>query len=161
MHVNNVIHAHQLPKGAMVVIVTFLIMVFIWGCVPDTQNLKPSNSVAAMFQKYERVEGFRYYHYIGGDKRRNHALMGLKPTYSVKSRFWRQIDNGEELSTIVDEINRNSSKAPRGYLITNAQGKEVGVWFSAEHGSSIRFTADNHVVPMVEKPGRYRGGGGP
>ena len=137
-----------------------MMAIILSGCVTDTSNLLPSPDVAAKFKNYEMIPDYSYYHYSVGFFRRTYAIIGLGPPYSVDSNLWRRIDANEGLKPFVDNAIWVTNDAPRGFVVTNPQGLEVGVWYSSIFGSSVRFTDDNRVVPLVHEPFKGRDGGG-
>ena len=147
-----------ISRTGFLVMMALLVAALGWGCASNTVNLQPSTDVAETFQAHDLIEGYRYFHYSIGVDRRTLAIIGVKPPYTVESRLWMEIDAAEGIGPFVNDAMRWSRTPPRGYLITNPQGDEVGVWYSPLYGSSVRF-ADNHrVIPMVNMPNRFRGG---
>lgn len=156
------IHLRSAGHRYMALFGLALITAFVWGCAGNVSNLEPNNDVTASFQNREWMEDYRYYHYSVGIDRRTYALLGLMPPYTVESRLWRQVEDAEEFETLVSDARlAYGGEWPRGYEIVNPEGEKVGVWFSSLYGSSVRFTDDNRVVPMITLPEKFRGAGGP
>ena len=140
------------------ILVMFLGIALLGGCATGTTNLKPDTDVAGKFQRNDIMEGYRYFHYSVGFDRRTYAIIGLAPPYVVDSRLWREVEDTGEVQSLVRDLTRWSSSEPRGYLITTPEGNEVGMWFSAFFGSSVRFADSHRVIPILNLPTRFRGG---
>ena len=127
-----------------------LIMLVSTGCARSMGSLQPDEDVTTLFQSREWVETYQYYHYSDGlVSRSTSVIIGIMAPYFVESRVWRQIEDQEELHSIINDTQLASDSAPRGFNIINPDGKRVGIWYSSAFGTSVRFTSDNRVIPMV------------
>ena len=127
-----------------------LVLTLCYGCAGNMGNLQPHEEVTALFQNFEWVEGYRYYHNSYGLlSRRTYAVIGIKQPYTVQSRQWEQVKNMAELTSVINDTIGTSQKAPQGFKIVNPRGETIGVWYSSIFGSSVRFNDDSQIVPML------------
>ena len=148
------IHNPICHKGCMIGLA--LMMLILGGCARSMGSLQWNEDVTALFQKHEWVEEYQYYHYSEGwISRRVYAVVGIKAPYVVESRLWRQVEDQEELQSIINDAILASDSAPQGFNIINPDGDHVGIWYSSVFGPSVRFTTDNRIIPMAP-PARSR-----
>jgi hypothetical protein len=145
----------------------FLITIMVSGCLGTYGKLHWDPQVATQFKAYEAERDFNYYYYGVGN--RTFAMAGISPEYVMKSRMWREVQpDTEEFKNLVSRAWENSyyhPYDPRGALILDPEGKQVGIWYSSLRFVTVKFGENNRIVlmpdtPFLGGPAADRGSGG-
>ncbi|MBW2487682.1 MAG: hypothetical protein JRE72_09690, partial [Deltaproteobacteria bacterium] len=82
------------------------------------------------------------------------AIIGLNPELELRSKVWRELSSDtEDFSLATSRIWYNYTELPedpRGAIIQNPSGEDVGVYFSSIRFVSIKFQPNNRVMVMLD-----------
>jgi hypothetical protein len=99
------------------------------------------------------IEGYKYYYY--GYASKPHAIAGVDPKYEVRSKLWPEVDpntENEKFKKMIYWIWGDYGYYPYGAYILDPSGKKVGIWYSSINFVGVKFTKDNRIVLMPDKP---------
>ena len=99
-------------------------------------------------ESYRPLPGYTYYY--SGPEDFPLAILGIRPEYRLKKKFWIPVELTEKrlqrwMETI-DNPHRNLQTRYHGKVILTAEGKEIGFWYSPQEWSTIRMGADGEVA---------------
>ncbi len=107
--------------------------------------------------------GDHKYYYSGGDARPN-AIIAIHQDYTLVSELWKEVDvTSDQLKAWVDlMVARNLFyTSPEGFIIYDANGNRVGIWYSMWDWTSVKMESDNRIYITTpdttsNKPRRLR-----
>jgi hypothetical protein len=129
-----------------------LTLVWLAGCSQNYGRIHWDDNVTQAFQAKQVEPDYNFYQYTVGT--RVFAIVGLEPELEVQSKIWRELSlDTEDFGLAVDRIWYNYSTVPedpRGAVIRNPSGEDVGVYFSSIRFLSIRFNPNNQVKLLLD-----------
>ena len=148
-------------------VIALLEILYLAGC--STQNsgsLKPSSDVAQAFETYHVFPDHRYYYL--NQENKPYAVVAIKASYRMNSVMWREFDpqSGklEKIVGLVKDFSGVSSFTYGSYL-RDAQGLEIGYWYSKLRMTSIKVDNEarrvsiNTDTPWLRDDDRVHGPG--
>ena len=134
-------------------ILTGLMMLFsVTACAKNFGRIHWDDNVTQAFQTNEVDRNYNFYQYTVGTQ--VYAIVGLDPKLELQSRIWRELESDtEDFSLATSRIWYNYTKTPRdprGAIIRNPSGENVGVYFSSIRFLSINFKPNNRVTLMLD-----------
>ena len=150
LKINNKIIYWQLPQLLLV----SLILAQVAGCSGTYGRLKTNPEVKQAFVTNQVPEEYNYYYH--GLANRPNVVFGIESEYTMDSRIWREvIPNTSEFKELVYWI-WEDYYVPNFYAfgadILNPQGKKVGIYYSAIHGTTFKFLEGNQIMVMPNTP---------
>jgi hypothetical protein len=137
------------------------------GCsTKNSGSLKHSQDVAQAFETYHVFPGHRYYYL--NQENNPYAIAAIKSDYRINSVMWREFDpQSGKLEKIVGLIKEFSgvSSFTYGSYLRDAQGTEIGYWYSKLRMAGInvnnetRLVSINTDMPWLRDDDRVRGPG--
>ena len=132
------------------------------GCFSNYGNIRWSSEATETFRSYKILEDHKYY-YSGGDVRPN-AIIAIHQNYTLVPELWKEVDlTSDRLKTWVDSmVARNLFyTSPEGFIIYDAKGNRVGIWYSMWDWTSVKMESDNRIYittpdTISNKPRRLR-----
>ena len=119
-------------------------------------KLEASEEVTKIFDNYQILSDHSYY--FSGMQAVPDAIVGIHSGYFLKSKMWQQVDfSSFLLRKLVDRMGYVHIVAPRGTWILDPDGNRIGVWYSAQHQTTVRVAEGNHVVVVPPPPPGLRG----
>jgi hypothetical protein len=104
--------------------------------------------------------GYRYYY--NGVKLEPVALLGLRKEYTLRAKFWTEIDLNEQqlqdwraffIQSIMWYDDRKHGRMDfAGYTLTDRQGNEVGILYSRYDWTVLEFPEKGVVVVHPPQP---------
>ncbi len=129
-----------------------LILLFIAGCSQNFGRIHWDENVTQAFQNNQVAPDYNFYQYTVG--MRVFAIVGLDPELELQSNIWRELSSDpEDFSLATSRIWSNYTQLPddpRGAIIRNPSGEDVGVYFSSIRFVSIKFQPNNRVMVMLD-----------
>ena len=129
-----------------------LVLVFIAGCSQNFGRIHWDENVTQAFQSNQVESGYDFYQYAIGNQ--VFAIVGLEPELEMQSRIWRELSSDtEDFSLAISRIWSNYTQLPenpRGAIIRNPRGEDVGVYYSSIRFASIKFHPNNRVTVMLD-----------
>ena len=129
-----------------------LLLLFIAGCSQNFGRIHWDENVTGAFQNNRVEPDYNFYQYTIGN--RVFAIVGLKPELELQSNIWRELSSDtEDFKLATSRIWYDyalSPMEPRGAIIRNPSGEDVGVYFSSIRFVSIKFQPDNRVMVMLD-----------
>ena len=122
------------------------------GCSQNYGRIHWDENVTQAFENNQVDPNYNFYQYTVG--RRVFAIVGLDPKLQLQSSIWRELAaDTEDFKVATSRIWYNYTKTPedpRGAIILNPSGEDVGVYFSSIRFLSIRFEPDNQVMLLLD-----------
>ncbi len=140
------------------------------GCTStdaDYGRLKRNRDIDYKFYAYEVLPDHRYYTSGGYDK--PNAILAIHKDYELVTDLWLSIPNVNSaqirkwIDTISPKENYRESKGYFGAYILDPNGNRVGVWYSIQDTTVIKFLGENKLevyTPDLFQPGELSGDGG-
>jgi hypothetical protein len=130
-----------------------LILIFFAGCSQNFGRIHWDENITHAFQNNQVEPGYNFYQYTIGT--RVFAIVGLDPKLDMHSHIWRELasPDTEEFKVAFSRIWYNYTtlpETPRGAVIRNPAGDNVGVYFSSIPFVSIKFKPENQVMVMLD-----------
>ena len=128
-----------------------IILTGLTGCLGSSGKVKRDPVLTQAIKSNQVPEGYNYYYY--GDKDRPYAIAGIEPKYEVRSRLWREVDpNTDQFEKMIYWMWEDYGYKTYGAHILDPSGAKAGIWYSSIYYVAVRFTVDNGVVLMPDKP---------
>lgn len=123
------------------------------GCSSQATNLKLSYSVEDQFERSKLYPGLRYY--TSGTLQKPLGLVALDPDVTLDSSDWQPTEmNEKKLYEWVSALKLapwvEYNQKPDGAVIADAQGKQVGYYYSVWKYPQVRFPAADRVA--IDQP---------
>jgi hypothetical protein len=144
--------AKTTAKTVIVLITGLLILIFLAGCSQNYGRIQWDENVTRAFENNRVEPDYKFYQYAVG--MRVFAIIGLNPELELRSKVWRELSSDtEDFSLATSRIWYNYTELPedpRGAIIRNPAGEDVGVYFSSIRFVSIKFQPNNRVMVMLD-----------
>lgn len=132
-------------------VVLVLMSLVLAGCAASGNygSLRRSRDIDNVFMAYEVLPDHRYYTSGGYDA--PNAILAIHQDYDLVTDLWWSIPNVNSaqirkwIDTISPQENYTGTKGYFGAYILSPEGKRVGVWYSIQHSTVIKFYAENKV----------------
>jgi hypothetical protein len=145
------INKNNLNLKILLLVVVAIMMTGLNGCFGSYGKVKRDPELTKAIKSNQVIEGYKYYYY--GDKDRPYAIAGIEPKYEVRSRLWREVDpHTDQFKKMIYWMWEDYGYYTYGAHILDPSGATAGIWYSSIYFVAVRFTADNRVVLMLEKP---------
>ena len=150
---------------------TLIVSLVLSGCASTGGNhgrLKRNRDIDYKFYAYEVLPDHRYYTSGGYDK--PNAILAIHKDYELVTDLWLSIPNVNSaqirkwIDTISPKEDYRGSKGYFGAYILDPNGNTVGVWYSIQNTTVIKFLGENKLevyTPDLFQPGElFMGNGG-
>ncbi len=140
-----------------------ILLIGLAGCAGDYGKFQRDEQVWHAFENNQLSTDYNYYH--NSHHNETYAIMGLDPKYRLKSKFWREVEPGtEEFRGLASRLWEDYNRYRFGANLLDPNGNKIGVWYSSEYITDIRFYEDNQVkvrmlTPWLGGPDDGRGRG--
>jgi hypothetical protein len=119
-------------------------------------KLQSSHDITELFENAQVLPDHAYYY--SGLQGVPDAIIGIHPNYSLRAKFWQQIDfSHSTLKKWTDRMNYVHLVTPRGAWILGPDGDRLGIWYSAQKQTSVRLDRENRLVVAPPPPPELRG----
>lgn len=129
-----------------------LILLFLSACSQDFGRIHWDQNVTQAFQNNQVKPDYNFYQYTIGTQ--VYAIVGLDPELELRSNIWRELSSDmEDFSLATSRIWYNYTQLPedpRGAIIRNPSGENVGVYYSSIRFVSVKFKPNNRVLVMLD-----------
>jgi hypothetical protein len=144
--------AKTTAKTVIVFITGLLILIFLAGCSQNYGRIQWDENVTRAFQNNQIEPDYKFYQYTIG--MRVFAIVGLDPDLELDSNVWRELSSDTaDFKLATSRIWYDyalSPMEPRGAVIRNPSGEDVGIYFSSIRFVSIKFQPNNRVMVMLD-----------
>jgi hypothetical protein len=125
-------------------------ILYLAGCsTKNSGSLKHSQDVAQAFETYHVFPDHRYYYL--NQENKPYAVVAIKADYRINSVMWREFDpqSGklEKIVGLVKDFSGVSSYTYGSYLL-DAQGNEIGYWYSKLRMTSVKVDNETRQVSI-------------
>ncbi|MFC1895798.1 hypothetical protein ACFL0Q_03930 [Thermodesulfobacteriota bacterium] len=132
------------------------------GCSGQYGMLTRSLDVKYIFENNKVLSDYRYYY--TGPEASPSAIVGIQKDHALVTGIWREVDlTPAQLKNWIYGMS-GFSPIPSPYLVGSAildpEGKQVGVWYSREVSTTVRFEPSGHIIvhpPITGDSERRRG----
>jgi hypothetical protein len=134
-------------KEGVVAACALLLLVFIAGCAGPRAGLDRSQQVFDDYSAGRVLDGHVYY--TTGPEQAPDAILGVSRDYTLVSERWkeRQVDP-PSLLRLVKNMDREFGSPTGGLVgarVLNAEGGQIGVWYSAIALTTVEMLGDGKV----------------
>ena len=135
---------HHFPKQVLVLLALLLLVA---ACGRPAYIFHGDLRINEALEAYHPLPGYTYYY--SGPEDFPLAIVGIRPEYRLKQGFWIPVELTEKklqrwMETI-DNPHRNLQTRYHGKVIRTAEGEEIGIWYSPQEWSTVRWGADREV----------------
>lgn len=128
------------------------------GCFGSYGTLKHSPSLTLQFKEVRVPEGYQYYY--NGREFLPYAIVGIRSDLRFNAHLWTPVDPKEErfkrmLNFMYDQY---EGIDPAGAEILDAEGRQVGIWYSSYRHTAIKLEKDGSLSVLSPYFPRRRGG---
>jgi hypothetical protein len=119
-----------------------------------TQNYGTLQSSSEITKKFEnnRILSDHLY-YFSGLQGVPDAIIGVHPSYSLRSRNWQPVDfSSLTLKTWVFRMTAVPLTKPQGAWILDPDGNRIGIWFASQRHTVVRHEPNNRIVIVPPDP---------
>jgi hypothetical protein len=137
-----------------------VMLIGLTGCTGSYGRVTRDPELTKAIANNTVIEGFKYYYY--GYASKPYAVAGIDPKYEVRSKLWREIDpktENEKFQKMIYWIWQDYGYYPYGAHILDPSDNKVGILYSSVRHISVKFTEDNRIVLMPDKPSLQGPGG--
>ena len=128
------------------------------GCSQNYGRLQRSEKIDKIFKTYQALPDHKYYY--AGPGGRPDAIMGIHKDYTLETTQWTTLDPTDDaLKKAVDSIDfHNNTRVrnyPYGFIISDPDGRQIGIWYSIWDWTTVIMGEENRVMvfpPAVEDP---------
>ena len=147
------LHSGKMTAKLMFMFGTGLLALFFFtGCFQNFGRIQWDENTTEAFQNNQVGPDYNFYQYTIGTQ--VYAIVGLDPELELRSNIWRELSSDtEEFSLATSRIWENYTavpKYPRGAIIRNPSGEDVGIYFSSIRFVSFKFDPNNRVMVMLD-----------
>ncbi len=143
-------------RGWVSGILMLLTFALLAGCAANSGRLAVNHEVTNAFRQARVLPDYNYY--FSGREYQPRAILGIHKDYRLgEGLLWRRVKLTQgKLAAWISQINSsdmaNFRSGYRGYSIYDAEGREIGVWYSAVDWTTIKKGTGNEV--FVYTPSR-------
>jgi len=140
-------------KKRLLLVIWLLVGVFLFiSCsAANYGKLESKREVTRWFKEYRVVSGYRYYY--RGTRSQPVAVVGIKEKYVLDSKLWIAVDpESRDFRTLIDRVSLQDTGGRTqawGFIIRDASGNEVGLWYSAIRAAAIQIDADGRITKLL------------
>ena len=152
MNIKPLYRGEMAAKTMILLSTGLLVLLFAAGCSQNFGRIRWDENVTRAFEANQVEPAYHFYQYTVG--MRVFAIVGLDPELELQSNIWRELSSDtEDFSLATSRIWSNYTQLPddpRGAIIRNPSGEDVGVYFSSIRFVSINFRPENRVVLVLD-----------
>ena len=129
----------------------FMILTTLSGCAMSNYGKLESNpEIKQSFVTYQILPNHKYY--FRGVKSRPTVIVGINENYELNLKMWVQIDpESEDFRIIIDRVSlqgMGGTAEPWGFRILDADGNDVGVWYSAISTAAVKINENRQITNL-------------
>ena len=134
-----------------------LVAMFLAGCgTPNYGSLRYSPEIDQKFKNHQLLPDHTYYY--SGFQRIPYGIIGIDNNYTLRSSLWKPLElNPTVLKQLSYRMEHVYSLNPRGASILDAEGNQVGIWYSSQNQTKIRIEKNRQIVVVTPEPPELRG----
>ena len=140
--------------GGLIVALMILILA---GCsTPLVGRLQSSPEITEVFKSNRILPNHQYY--VSGFQRIPYAIIAVDNNYQLRSSRWKPIDmDAAALNQLIYRMEHVYSISPKGALILDHEGNQLGIWYSSRIQTKVKREKDNQIVVVSPDPPDLRG----
>lgn len=132
------------------IIIYLTVLSALGGCsLANYGKLKSDPEVTRAFENNQVMPGYKYYY--RGTFSQPFVIIGIKESYELDSDLWVAVDpQSKDFRTLIERISLQGAGGtvqPWGFIIVDASGRDVGVWYSALNGAAVEVNG-NQIVNL-------------
>ena len=127
------------------------------GCAATSSGrLQSSQEITEMFKNSRILPDHQYY--VSGFQRVPYAIIAVDNNYQLRSSRWQAINlDSTALNQLIYRMEHVYSLNPRGALILDHEGNQLGIWYSSQYQTRVRREKENRIVVVSPDPPDLRG----
>ena len=118
---------------------------FLIACSSNYGVLRTDPEVTKTFKARNPDPGYTYYYF--DTQTDPQAIVGIHTDYTLASNVWTKVDL-ERISVerLFERVLMSPSTLFYGATLISPEGKQMGVWFSASSGATIKMRSENVIA---------------
>jgi len=128
--------------------ISVIVMVVISGCFENYGRLRRSTEVQKMFETGQLPSEYNYHFY--GLRSHPHAVMGLEPGWTFRSKIWRKVElSTEEFRYMTKWIWEDLGYYKYGAEILNPEFEKIGIIYTSSFMVAVKVDKDTKTVELM------------
>jgi hypothetical protein len=128
--------------------VCFFIVIAVSGCLGNYGRLNRNPEIQEAFESNQVPSGYDYYYY--GLRSWPYAVMGLDPSYNLRSRIWRTVEaDTDEFKHMTKWIWSDYGYYPYGAYILDPDGQKIGIFYTSVWFAAVKVDKDTKTIEVM------------
>ena len=148
-------YKNEKPSRFLTALFILILTALFFSCSGQYGSLKRDPAVTDAFDSNTVNREYQYFYY--GRSNQPYIIVGIDPTYHMRSVMWREVDpDSEAFTEMIYWIWTDvlwGYRRTKGAHILDPQGNEAGIWYSHLWWAAIRFSDDNRIEIMPDVNG--------
>ena len=147
----------------IVLISSFIILAVLSACkTGDYGRLELDPETTRTVQSLEVLPNHKYYHRDSASL--PSVVVAIHDDFRLNTPVWTEIDpQSEEFKRVIELVGlqgtgTGQTTRPMGFKIISADGRYVGIWYSALRTASVAINENNEITSLVPTGNVTRGG---
>ena len=128
--------------------ISVIFMIFISGCLENYGRVRRSPDVQKMFETGQLPSEYNYHFY--GLRSHPHAVMGLEPGWTLRSKTWREVElSTEEFRYMTKWLWEDLGYYKYGAEILDPEFVKIGIIYTSSFMVAVKVDKDTKTVEVM------------
>jgi hypothetical protein len=128
--------------------ISVIVMIVISGCLENYGRLRRSTEVQKMFETGQLPSEYNYHFY--GLRSHPHAVMGLEPGWTLRSKIWRKVElSTEEFRYMTKWVWEDLGYYKYGAEILDPEFEKIGIIYTSSFMAAVKVDKDTKTVEVM------------
>ena len=128
--------------------ISVIVMIVILGCFENYGRLQRSTEVQTMFETGQLPSEYNYHFY--GLRSHPHAVMGLEPGWTLRSKTWRKVElSTEEFRYMTKWVWEDLGFYKYGAEILDPEFVKIGIIYTSSFMVAVKVDKDTKTVEVM------------
>ena len=128
--------------------ISVIVMIVISGCFENYGRLRRSTEVQKMFENGQLPSEYNYHFY--GLRSHPHAVMGLEPGWTLRSKIWRKVElSTEEFRYMTKWVWEDLGYYKYGAEILDPEFEKIGIIYTSSFMVAVKVDKDTKTVELM------------
>ena len=128
--------------------ISVIVMIFISGCLENYGRVRRSPDVQKMFETGQLPSEYNYHFY--GLRSHPHAVMGLEPGWTLRSKIWRKVElSTEEFRYMTKWVWEDLGYYKYGAEILDPEFEKIGIIYTSSFMAAVKVDKDSKTVEVM------------
>jgi len=128
--------------------ISVIFMIFISGCLENYGRVRRSPDVQKMFETGQLPSEYNYHFF--GLRSHPHAVMGLEPGWTLRSKTWREVEvSTEEFRYMTKWLWEDLGYYKYGAEILDPEFVKIGIIYTSSFMVAVKVDKDTKTVEVM------------